>query len=128
REGLAWFDAALADLDAQHAKEVIVVRALALSDRAVVATLAGAAEGLDQAQQALIIARQLDEEALLARALTACGFIAGFFDAEAAREYLAEAMGLARALGDPWRLSQILGWQVLGHTAAGDLIATRSAG
>ena len=128
REGLAWLDAALADLDAQHAEEVAVVRARALADRAVVATLAGAAEGLDQAQQALVIARQLDEPALLARALTACGFIAGFFDAEAARGYLAEAIGLARALGDPWRLSQILGWQVLGHTQAGDLIAVRSAG
>jgi predicted ATPase/DNA-binding CsgD family transcriptional regulator len=128
REGLAWFDAALADLDAQHAEEVVVVRARALADRAVVATLAGAAEGLDQAQQALLIARQLDEAALLARALTACGFIAGFFDAEAARGYLAEAIGLARALGDPWRLSQILGWQVLGHVQAGDLIAVRSAG
>jgi DNA-binding CsgD family transcriptional regulator len=94
----------------------------------VVATMAGAAEGLDHAQQALIIARQLDEPALLTRALTACGFIAGFFDAEAARGYLAEAIGLARALGDPWRLSQILGWQVLGHIQAGDLIAVRSAG
>jgi predicted ATPase/class 3 adenylate cyclase/DNA-binding CsgD family transcriptional regulator len=128
REGLAWFDAALADLDAQHAEEVAVVRARALADRAVVATLAGAAKTLDQAQQALVIARQLDEPALLARALTACGYIAGFFDAEAARGYLAEALGLARALGDRWRLSQILGWQVLGHTQAGDLIAVRSAG
>jgi predicted ATPase/class 3 adenylate cyclase/DNA-binding CsgD family transcriptional regulator len=128
REGLAWFDAALADLDAQHAGVAAGVRARALADRAVVATFAGAAEGLDQAQQALVIARQLDEPALLARALTACGYIAGFFDAEAARGYLAEALGLARALGDPWRLSQILGWQALAALAAGDLIAVRSAG
>src|SRR6202023_2520712 len=71
REGLAWFDAALADLDAQHPEEVAVVRARALADRAVLPPLAGAAESLDQAQQALVIARQLDEPALLARALTA---------------------------------------------------------
>jgi predicted ATPase/class 3 adenylate cyclase/DNA-binding CsgD family transcriptional regulator len=128
REGLTWFDTALADLDAQHAGVAAGVRARALADRAVVATFAGAAEGLDQAQQALVIARQLDEPALLARALTACGYIAGFFDAEAARGYLAEALGLARALGDPWRLSQILGWQALAALAAGDLIAVRSAG
>ena len=128
QEGLAWFDAALADLAAQHPEEVAVVRARALADRAVLATFAGAAEGLDQAQQALVIARQLDEPALLARALTACGYIAGFFDAEAARGYLAEALGLARALGDPWRLSQILGWQALAALMAGDLIAVRSAG
>ncbi|MDT5353224.1 MAG: hypothetical protein QOJ56_1756, partial [Mycobacterium sp.] len=69
REGLTWFDTALADLDAQHAGVAAGVRARALADRAVVATFAGAAEGLDQAQQALVIARQLDEPALLARAL-----------------------------------------------------------
>jgi predicted ATPase len=38
REGLAWFDAALTDLDAQHAEEVAVVRARALADRAMLAT------------------------------------------------------------------------------------------
>jgi predicted ATPase/class 3 adenylate cyclase/DNA-binding CsgD family transcriptional regulator len=128
REGLAWFDAALADVAAQHPEEVAVVRARALADRAMLATFAGAADSLDQAQQALVIARQLDEPALLARALTACGYIASFFDAEAARGYLAEALGLARALGDPWRLSQILGWQALAALMAGDLIAVRSAG
>jgi predicted ATPase/class 3 adenylate cyclase/DNA-binding CsgD family transcriptional regulator len=128
REGLAWFDAALADLAAQHPEEVAVVRARALADRAMLATFAGDADSLDQAQQALVIARQLDEPALLARALTACGYIASFFDAEAARGYLAEALGLARALGDPWRLSQIFGWQALAALMAGDLIAVRSAG
>jgi predicted ATPase/class 3 adenylate cyclase/DNA-binding CsgD family transcriptional regulator len=128
REGLAWFDAALADLDAQQPEEVGVVWARALADRALLAVLMGAANSLDQAQQALVIARQLDEPALLARALTACGYIASFFDAEAARGYLAEALGLARALGDPWRLSQILGWQALAALLAGDLIALRSAG
>ena len=70
--------------------------------------MVGAADSPDRAQQALAIAREVDDPALLARALTACGYIAGFFDAEAAREYLAEAIGLARALGDRWMLSQIL--------------------
>ena len=87
----------------------------------------GAADSLDQAQQALAIAREVDDPALLARALTACGFIAGYFDAEAARAYLAEAIGLARALGDRWRLSQILGWQAVAALAAGDPIAARAA-
>ena len=39
----------------------------------------GAADSLDQAQQALAIAREVDDPALLARALTACGSIAAFF-------------------------------------------------
>ena len=108
REGLAWFDTALADLDAQHLGVAPAVRARALADSAVLGLWAGAADSPDQAQQALAIARELDDPALLARALTACGCIAGYFDAEAARAYLAEAIGLARALGDRWRLSQIL--------------------
>ena len=73
REGLVWFDAALADLDAQHAEVAPAVRARALADRAVLAVSVGAADSLDQAQQALAIAREVDDPALLARALTACG-------------------------------------------------------
>ena len=114
REGLAWFDAALADLDAQHPEVAAAVRARALADRAVLAIWVGAADSLDQAQQALAIAREVDDPALLARALTACGYIAAYYDAEAARPYFAEAIGLARALDDRWRLSQILAWQAHG--------------
>ena len=77
REGLAWFDAALADLDAQHLEVAAAVRARALADKAVLDAWVGAADSLDQAQQALAIAREVDDPALLARALTACGFIAG---------------------------------------------------
>ena len=87
----------------------------------------GATDSMDQAEQALAIARELDDPALLARALTACGFIAGSFNPEVARPYFAEAIGLARALGDRWRLSQILGWQALGGAIAGDPIAARAA-
>ena len=73
----------------------------------------GAADSLARAQQALAIAREVDDPALLVRALTACGYIAGYYDAEVARPYFAEAIGLARAMGDRWRLSQILGWQAI---------------
>jgi predicted ATPase/class 3 adenylate cyclase/DNA-binding CsgD family transcriptional regulator len=127
REGLTWFDAALADLGAQHAGVAAAVLARALADSAMLGLVAGAADSRDQAQQALVIARDLDEPALLARALTTCGYITGYFDAETARAYMAEALGLARALGDPWRLSQILGWQASAARAAGDPIAVRAA-
>ena len=76
REGLAWFDTALADLEAQHPGVAAAVRARALADRAMLAIWMGDADSLDQAQQALAIAREVDDPALLARALTACGFIA----------------------------------------------------
>jgi predicted ATPase/class 3 adenylate cyclase/DNA-binding CsgD family transcriptional regulator len=128
REGLACFDAALADLEAQHAEVAAGVRAGALADRAGLAIRMGAADSLDQAQQALAIARESNDPTLLARALTACGSIAAFFTRfELARAYFAEAIGLARALDDRWRLSQILAWQAMAASVAGDPIATRAA-
>ena len=77
REGRAWFDAVLTDHDAQHLEVAAAVRARALGDKAVLDAWAGALRVLDQAEQALAIARELDDPALLARALTACGVIAG---------------------------------------------------
>src|SRR6516164_4486661 len=126
REGLAWFDAALADLDAQHLEVAAAVRARALADNASLATWARATDSVDQAQQALAIAREVDDPTLLARALTACGFTAAS-NAEVAGPYFAEAIGLARALGDRWRLGQILVWWATGALVAGDLVAARAA-
>jgi predicted ATPase/class 3 adenylate cyclase/DNA-binding CsgD family transcriptional regulator len=128
REGLAWFDAALADLDAQHTGVVPAVRALALADRAMLAIWVGDADSLSQAQQALAIAREVDDPALLARALTACGLIAAVVSAELAEPYFAEAIGSARALDDRWRLSQLLTWQAGAAINAGDPIATYALG
>jgi predicted ATPase/class 3 adenylate cyclase/DNA-binding CsgD family transcriptional regulator len=129
REGLAWVDAALADLDAQHPGGAPAARARALADRALLAIGVDAADSLDQAQQALAIARELNDPALLAQTLTACGFIADQgYNAELARERFAEAIGLARALDDRWRLSQILTLQAMGAHTAGDPRAVRAAG
>jgi DNA-binding CsgD family transcriptional regulator len=125
REGLAWFDTALADLDAHHAEVAPAARARALADSGLLGFWVGAADGPDRARQALAIAREVDDPALLARALNACGYIVGFSDAEAARAYLAEAIGLARALGDRWRLSQTLVAQT--GPFASDPIALRAA-
>ncbi|MFY9767718.1 MAG: LuxR family transcriptional regulator, partial [Mycobacterium sp.] len=127
REGLTWFDTALADDNAHHAGVAAAVLARALADSAMLGLWAGAADSPDQAQQALAIAREVEDPALLARALTACGYIASFFDSEAARAYLAEAIGPARALGDPWRLSQILVAQAFAARAAGNPLAMRAA-
>jgi predicted ATPase/DNA-binding CsgD family transcriptional regulator len=126
REGLTWFDTVLTDGNAGHPEVAAAVRGRALADRAVLASVMGAADSMDQAQQALAIAREVDDPALLVRALTACGPIASL-NAEAARPYFAEAIGLARGLDDRWRLSQILAWQALAALTAGDLIAGRAA-
>ncbi|MBV8179943.1 MAG: LuxR family transcriptional regulator, partial [Mycobacterium sp.] len=127
REGLAWFDAALSDIDAQHPGVAPAVRARALADRATLAVFMGAADGVDQAQQALAVARDVDDPALLVRTLTACGVNASqTHNAEMARACFAEAIGLARALDDRWRLCQILHLQANAAIVAGDPIAARA--
>ena len=116
REGLTWFDTVLTDLDAHHAGVTPAVRARALADRATLGLWAGDADSPDQAQQALAIAREVDDPVLLVRALTARGYVAAYFNAEAARAYLAEAIDLNRDSGDRWRLSQILVAQAVSGT------------
>jgi DNA-binding CsgD family transcriptional regulator len=129
REGRAWFDTALTDLDAQQAKVAAAVHARALADKAVLDAWVGDIDSLTQAEQALVIARELDEPTLLARALTACGYCAGQgYNAAAAREYFTEAIGLARASDDRWRLSQILAWQTGAVGLEGDPSTVRAAG
>jgi DNA-binding CsgD family transcriptional regulator len=123
REGLAWFDAALAD--AHRAEVAAVVRARALADKAVLGVWLGDADSPDQAQQALRIAREIDDAALLVRALTACGIVAALI-AEAPGPYFDEAIGLARDLDDRWRLSQILARQARAANHAADPLATRA--
>jgi predicted ATPase/class 3 adenylate cyclase/DNA-binding CsgD family transcriptional regulator len=127
REGLTWFDNALTDLDAHPAGVTPAVRARALADRATLGLWAGDADSPDQAQQALAIAREVDDPVLLVRALTARGYVAAYFDAESARAYLAEAIDLTRDSGDRWRLSQILVAQAVTALAARDPIAARAA-
>ena len=126
QEGLGWFDAALTDHNTHHIQVAPAVRARALADQAVLDASVVATDRMAQAEQALAIARELDDPALVVRALTACGGIASF-NPEVARPYLAEAVDLARALGDRWRLSQILGWQAQGALIAGDPIAAGAA-
>ncbi len=126
REGLAGFDAALAEHAAAHSGVAAGVRARALADRAILAIWVGDADSLSQAQQALAIAREVDDPALLARALTACGLVAALGSAELAGPYLVEAISLARSLDDKWRLSQILTWQATAANYAGDPVATRA--
>jgi predicted ATPase/DNA-binding SARP family transcriptional activator len=125
REGLAWFDAVLTAEPVYHGEVAPAVRARALADKAALDALMRQSS-MDQAQQALAIARELDDPALLARALTACGSICAHTP-EIARPYFAEAIPLARARGDRWMLSQILFWQAYAAATAGDPIGARAA-
>ena len=89
---------------------------------------AGVTDRAEKAQKALAIARGIDDPALLTRALTACGSIAAY-NADVARPLLAEAVDLARAMGDKWRLAENLAWQSYAAiNGEGDPVATRAAG
>jgi DNA-binding CsgD family transcriptional regulator len=67
------------------------------------------------------IARELGDPALLARTLSACGYIAGArYDAESAAIYFTQAIDLARTLDDRWLLSQIRAWQANTALTTGD--------
>lgn len=126
REGLAWFDAALTDHNVDRSEMTPAVHARALADKATLNAYMGATDSMEQALQALAIAREVDDSALLLRALTACGGIA-VYDPEVAGPYFAEAIDLARSLGDGWRLSNILSWQAYRWVMVGDPIAIRAA-
>lgn len=125
-EGLAWFDVALGDEDPDNADmSVELVRALA--DRSALAGWIGMPSAGDAAKLALSRARELDDPALVVRALTAmcCDAV---WNLEDGGPYFAEAAHLARELGDLWRLSQILGRQANAGVSAGDPVAAAAAG
>jgi predicted ATPase/DNA-binding CsgD family transcriptional regulator len=126
-EGSAWFDGVLDHPAVQHGELAPAVRARALADRAVLHASRAIREKADQVQQALAIAREVGDPALLVRALIACGSIASY-DVDGARPYFAEAMEIARALGDGFTLCQILAWQAFAAHVAGDARATRITG
>jgi predicted ATPase/class 3 adenylate cyclase/DNA-binding NarL/FixJ family response regulator len=126
-EGLSWFDAILNDKAESAADVAPAVRAGALADKATLVSMIAAPENLERVEQSLAIAREIGEPGLLLRALIACGSTA-VFDPDVARVYLAEALELARAVGDSWRLSQALWWQAFAAIIAGEPGAALEAG
>ena len=85
REGLTWFDSVLTHEVAQDVEVAAAIRARALADKAVIDLVLGASDSVDRAQQALALARDIDDPAVLARTLTACGLTAAY-NAEAGTE------------------------------------------
>ena len=126
-EGLTWFETLLADRGVDNGAIAPAVRAGALADKALLDAWGVASDRMGEAEEAVAIAREVGDRALLARALTACGGIASY-SPDLARPYFTEAIELARTLDDQWRLSQILGWQAFEAFFLGDPIAANAAG
>lgn len=123
QEGGTWLKAAASGLDVNAPGVSPALRARALADTAMLNSWFEITDALELAEEALALARDIDDPALLARALTArCSVLA--HDYELCRPYFTEAIVLARELGDSWRLSQIIGRQTYSAFVAGDLDAT----
>ncbi len=104
REGLAWFRSMLGDESLPSLQTAPAAYARLLADKAVLDVWAGVPGSLELAERALSIARPLGDPVLLARALTACGFVAGNSDTpDHAQRNVAEGIPLARAPNDNWR-------------------------
>ena len=123
-EGLAWFDAVLTDDSSTDVSPM--ARAAALADRALLDAWAVSTLDTAQAELALSEARAHGDQALLARALTSRGIVATLHG-EPAQHHFTEAADLARAVGDRWRLCQILGWQANLAFVAGAPIVVSAA-
>jgi predicted ATPase/class 3 adenylate cyclase/DNA-binding NarL/FixJ family response regulator len=116
QQGLAWFDAVLSDENFIGRNTARGARALA--DCAFLGGLSGVPNAMEHAERAVAIARDLDDPALLVRALASYCTVA-VYDAETAPPLLAETIDRARALGDHWRLSQTLAWHGLEAISTG---------
>lgn len=125
QEGLAWFETALPKDLATCVDIEPAVHARVIADKVVLQSWTNNYQLID-AEQGLTIARELGDPALLARSLLACGS-AAIYDFEIADRYLTEALGLARGLGDRWRLSQILCQQAQAALVAGEVRTLREA-
>ncbi|MFI5511607.1 LuxR C-terminal-related transcriptional regulator [Mycobacterium sp. NPDC051804] len=117
REGLAGLEIAIADRDA--AGDVATAEyARAVADKAMLESWLGV-HSPALAETALRIARGSDDVTLLIRALIATGCVNGH-SSVTSKPYFDEALDLARAAGDAWRISQVLGWRAYGAMMSGD--------
>ncbi|BBX20972.1 transcriptional regulator [Mycolicibacter terrae] len=120
REGLAW-------LESVHGADIApATRAAKLADEVILAGLIGDHSRLDQADEALTIARDLNNPGLLAWALTAAGF-ARSFRPPAGAPYFREALNLASTFDDDWRLCQIYNVQAHSAYISGDPTTLRES-
>jgi DNA-binding CsgD family transcriptional regulator len=118
-EGLEWFDSVLSTEVALPVEVPAAVQARALADRGELEMHALGTGGTNDVEQALAMARDIGDPALLMRALVARGFVAAGC-AESAEGYLSEALELARQWGQPPMLTHILGTQSSLAFMAGD--------
>lgn len=123
-EALAGLAAILADED--HASIAPAVWVGAVAQQAIIAVFLTIPVEFDRTQQALALARQLDDPALVTRALIACG-MAVIYSPDMAQQYFAEAIALAGDAEDRWSLCEIFSYQATVAILIGEPMTARSA-
>ncbi|OMB91852.1 transcriptional regulator [Mycobacterium colombiense] len=123
-EALAGLDAILKDEG--YSSIAPAVRVAAVIERQFLAAWLGLPTELSTATEALDVARQLDDPALIVRGLIACGMSA-VYHAEVVQPYFAQAGELVRAAGDRWALCKILSHQATAGAMGGEPTPTRAA-
>ncbi|WP_156297878.1 LuxR family transcriptional regulator [Mycobacterium paragordonae] len=107
-EALAGLAAILADDEESRLSPAVWVGAV--TQHTILSCWATTPTDLSRAQNALRIARQLEDPALTTQALIACSMLAMYIP-DLAQQYFAEMMELFSAAGDQWNLCQVYGYQ-----------------
>lgn len=115
QEALLGLSAILAEDHSQLAPAVWVS---AMARYAILAAWVGFPVELSRAQEALAVARDINDSVLLRKALIACGMIA-LYQPGTAGPYLSEAVELASAAHDQWSLCEIYSAQGVAAVMAG---------
>jgi predicted ATPase/class 3 adenylate cyclase/DNA-binding CsgD family transcriptional regulator len=126
QEGLAWFDAVFTDEAVDRFDLEPAVRARALADKAMLTAWTGAPDRAAHADLAVAAARELEDPALIGRALTARSFV-GAWNADLVGPDLVQAINLSRAANDPVAVAQNLAGQAYAAMIVGDPRAARTA-
>jgi len=127
REGLAGFDAVFTDERYIDDDVAAAVWVRAVADRSMLMSWVGIPASLDRAREALAVARELDDTALITRSLIPCAMLA-FYDPALRGQFFGQAVERARQSRDGPMMAQILSYQaVIAGCVAGDVSVQRAA-
>ncbi len=125
-EGMAGFDLVFDDKRYRDDLVAPAVWTRAVADMSILAAWTAAPASPERAEVALAVARDLGDPTLTATCLAACGALA-YYDPDMSRKYLADAIDIARTLGNQSKLCYFLSCLAVAMNVAGQPIASQLA-
>ena len=126
QQGMAGFDMVFSDRRYRDEEVAPAVWVRAVADMSILAGWTATPMSLERAQEALAVARELDDPGLTAACLAACGALA-YYSPDVAQPYLAEAIEIARASRNWSKLCDILSYLAVATSIAGLPVASQLA-